>query len=465
MGTGEAVAVERENLSNAAPPKALLAHFDDWLGHRWVGGLLFAAAAVVPLLRQQGTPSWQTVWAEDGTIYTHQAVFGGGVHSLFRGYYGYLQLPPRLIALPTPYFSLRYLALYMSFAATITGALLAWSLFHLTRSWLPSRLLRGTLASFVVLAPALGIESTATVTNTIWMFLAVLPWALVSLEERTRDTALRCALVFLGATSTLLSVVFLPVAIGWVAYRRTRSAWTVGIAFFAGLLVQTIVALSARQSTIASRAGVLAEATSVRVFGAFFLGTRWESAWWRADWLSLVVLGPLAFLVLLLALGTRADRRAQAMATVFTLLAVIVFAVPAWERGTLYLKIGPSSLAPKGWDYWGESRFSIVPVLLLASAVAILLSSNPPLVRRFGIPTFAIWTLVLMVACFSQNGLRGQDPSWASRVDRVLITDCSCRPPSIVVTVPNLISPAPPLFPHGVPGGFYPVVLRCSNLQ
>jgi drug/metabolite transporter superfamily protein YnfA len=203
---------------------------------RWIGVALLALAVVAPLLRQRGTPSWQTVWAEDGSIYTHQAIIGG-FDSLFRGYNGYLQLPARLIAIPTPYFSLRYLGLYMSLAATITGALLAWSLFHLTQSWLPSRLLRVTLASFVVLAPAVGIESTATVTNTIWMFLAVLPWALVSFEERSRDTVLRSALVFLGATSSLLSVIFVPLGVGWVFYRRTRATWAVGAAFIAGLVV------------------------------------------------------------------------------------------------------------------------------------------------------------------------------------------------------------------------------------
>ncbi|HXW34533.1 MAG TPA: hypothetical protein VEJ87_08130, partial [Acidimicrobiales bacterium] len=127
------VGARREAVSEAAIESSptnqpIYERMDAWLGHRWAGVLLMASAIILPLFRLRGTPSWQTVWAEDSTIYTHQAVFYGSFHSLFRGYNGYLQLPPRLLAIPTPYFPLRYLAVYTSLAATIVGALLAWSI-------------------------------------------------------------------------------------------------------------------------------------------------------------------------------------------------------------------------------------------------------------------------------------------------------------------------------------------------
>ena len=53
--------------------------------------------------------------------------------------------------------------------------------------WIPSRPVRLALASLVVLMPVLGIENTANITNVIWLFAAVAPWALVSLSERPRD--------------------------------------------------------------------------------------------------------------------------------------------------------------------------------------------------------------------------------------------------------------------------------------
>ena len=142
---------------------------------------------------------------------------------------------------PSP---LRYLSIYLAFVAVIAGGLLAWSLYHLTRSWLSSRLLRVALASLVVLMPAFGWESTANITNTTWMFLAVLPWALISLEERGRDTVLRSVLAFFGATSSALCLIFIPLALGWLVYRRTRSALIVVVSFFVGVAIQGAVTLS-----------------------------------------------------------------------------------------------------------------------------------------------------------------------------------------------------------------------------
>src|SRR5206468_160144 len=84
----------------------------------------------------------------------------------------------------------------------------------------------------------------ATTTNSIWVFLAVLPWAIISLEETQRATALRAVLAFLGATASALSVLFLPLALGWLAYRRTRSAVVVVVCFLVGEAVQGLVALT-----------------------------------------------------------------------------------------------------------------------------------------------------------------------------------------------------------------------------
>ena len=292
--------------------------------------------------------------------------------------------PPRLLAIPTPYFPLRYLSFYLAFIAAITVATLAWSVYPPSRSWLASRLLQVVLASFVVLMPALGFESTANITNTIWMFLAVLPWALISLEEGQRDTVLRSILAFLGATSSALSLLFIPLALGWLVFRRTRSMFIVTISFLVGVSIQGVVTLVSPPGTsgphsisILPRDGI-----SVRVFGVFLLGTRWETDWWRADWRSLVVVAPLATVALLVILGLRANRGAQVMAVAFTVLAVIMFAVPAWGRGTIGLGLIEGHL-----DGWTDSRFSVVPVMLLASAFSILIApagvSKRPLPRDF----------------------------------------------------------------------------------
>ena len=450
----------QSGLTDTAIPRGRL---DGLLGRKWIGAVLLAAAVLLPLLRQRGTPSWQTVWAEDATIYTHQAVFHGSLRSLFLGYNGYLQLPPRLLALPTPYFSLRYLSVYLALASVVTGGALAWSVYHLSRGWLCSRLLQLVLASLVVLMPALGFESAANITNTTWIFLAALPWALISLEERGRDTALRSVLAFFGATSTALCLVFIPLAIGWLIYRRARSTLIVVAAFLVGVAIQGVVTLATPPPTNATlNIPILRDAISVRVFGVFLIGSRWEADWWRASWPSLVILAPLVTFALLIILSIGAGRRAQVMAWVFTVMAVILFAVPAWGRDTFYL-----GLVPGGSDSWTESRFSVAPVMLLASAFAILIARTGATERRtaqkLGPPAFAAWTAVLLVACFSLSTYRGTDPSWTGRVDQALASKCAGRPSSTVVTVPNLVGQAVGL--PKLPNGYYPLIVRCSNLE
>ena len=76
--------------------------------------------ACVLLIRQAGTPSWQTLWAEDRWVFLPRAL----VHpwsSIFRAQAGYLQLVPQLIADVVARFPMRFAA--ASFA--IAGALVA----------------------------------------------------------------------------------------------------------------------------------------------------------------------------------------------------------------------------------------------------------------------------------------------------------------------------------------------------
>jgi hypothetical protein len=183
-----------------------------------------------------------------------------------------------------------------------------------------------------------------------------------------------------------------------------------------------------------------------------------------------VYLGPPVVVAVLVALGIGADRRAQIVAGTFSVLAVPFFAIPAWGRGTLYLGIGPSSIVKGYRDTLVESRFSVVAVMLLASSVAILIGASRSssvdrkrVIRRIGLPVFVVWWLIIVAVSFPQTTIRGSDSSWTGRVDRVLSSDCSGRPPSTIVSVPNLVH-AGSIFPEKR-SGYYPLVVRCSNLE
>ena len=306
-----------------------------------LGGVLFLGAALIPLLRQSGTRSWWTIWSEDGFEYFEQAHKYGGLSVLFRGYGGYLQLPPRLLAVMAAHVPVHALSVYLAVSATSVNALLALFLYDISREWIPSRSIRLALSSMVVLMPALGTQNTADITNTIWVFFAVAPWALVSLAERPLAVASRSIVAFLAATATSLSVFFAPLAVVFVLVRKTRAARTVAAVFFGGLVVQGLVIAHTRDTADAIPNGFLsfhrsiaaiAESTGLNVFGMFLVGTRGTGSSWLANHYVLAVAATILFVVVLVVLLRGATRSRKLLAITFTCYAPVIYAAPVWNR-------------------------------------------------------------------------------------------------------------------------------------
>ena len=422
------------------PPPQRRASSKVW---RWMGGAaLLALAVFVPLLRQTGTASWHSIFAEDGPVYTEQAIQHGGLAVLLRGYAGYLQLPPRLLGALAPYVPYRHLTIYLALSATITAALLAWFVFWASKGWIASELMRLVLAALIVVSPVMGVENTANITNSIWLFAAVAPWALVSLEEHRRDTAIRATVAFLAATATALSFVFLPLAIGWVVVRRTRSALVVAAIFAAGLTVQGLVMLHTPNRTslvygTSRSVAQLRDGLSVRVFGEFLAGPKPLHPLWLHHWRALVILAPAVTLLLLVLAMVGAGRRAQVMAATMVVCAVALFTVAIWGRGTweLFLREGaPLSDA--------TMRYSVVPVYLLASAFMVLLA--PVGVGRRPVARWASWILVaqlciVMVVNFPTRTIDSHQTTWHREVSRAYVTSCGARPTDRLVTIPEFL--------------------------
>lgn len=433
----------------------------DHRGWRQPGGraaltaVVLVAAAVVPLWRQTGYHSWQTIFAEDGSIYSQQAIRSGGLHVLLRGYAGYVQLPPRLLALVTPYLPIRQLALYSAVASCVVNALLAWFVFRATAGWIRSTPARLALASLLVVMPMMGQENTAMITDSIWQFLAVLPWALVSRCEGRRATVARSAVVFLAAASTPLALIFVPLGLGWVYVRRTWSARMVLVAFTAGGLVQALGSLAARGSTteqLPSTLHAIMYTLSVRVFGVYAFGPRLINDWWQAHWMAVVVAGPLLVLGVLALVWRGAERDAQVLSAVFLASAVVVFVVPTVGRGTYTLGL-VAGQAPINGAY----RFSVTPIVLVASCFALLLTRRRSAVStrwgRVGVPVFVAQLALVTLLCFSWANFRSGGPDWTASVNRTWRRDCIGRPPDQLATVVTATQK------------WYPVTLPCRVLE
>lgn len=408
---------------------------------RWttlaVGVVLLSLAVVLPLLRQQGLRSWETLWAEDGTIFYQQAADDGAWKVLLRSFQHYLQLSPRLLSIPATVIPVDLLAVYMAVTSAVVNALLAWFAYYASRGWITSKPVRLAVSSLVVLMPAAGFENTASVTNTIWTFVAVAPWAIVSLRERNVDVVLRSIVLFLAATATAFSLVFAPLAIAWWIWRRTRAAATTAVAFGSGLVIQGVVSLTASgawtQVPPKRPLEPIVDLVGARSSLLYLVGPdgmrRLLEDHGRLSW----VLGAILLVVLLGVACTRAPRRAQVLALVFFAYAVGGFTALVVSRGT-----PPFADAAGVVDPVVNLRFSVMPTLMTASAFAVVLApagaARDRVVARIGRPVLIAHLALVTVLSFTVTSFRGEGRPWQVRVDEAR-TRCDASPAEETVPI------------------------------
>ncbi len=411
------------------------------------GTFLVLAAAVVPLFRQTGARSWQTIWAEDGFEYFQQAHQFGGLSVVLRGYGGYLQLPPRLLAIPSTHVPIGDLSMYLAVSGALVGALLAWFVYHVSSGWIPSRPVRLALASLVVVMPVLGVENTANITNLIWVFAATAPWALVSLSERPRDVVVRSVVAFLAATSTSLCFLYLPLAVGLVLLRRTREATIVASAFTVGLVVQGAVILHTKDVVsyipqslldVQRSARGITDAAAVHVFVPYLIGSRGVSSSWLMHHDVLAGGSILLFAAIAALLMVGAERQRQLLSAVLVAYAIVAFVLPAWSR---------RDAAP---------RYSVIPELLLASAIAVLVADptrgQTHWIARIGRPLFVAQVVLVVVIGFSVTNYRSESPAWSAALAVARGTCRGASPPKLVKVRTDKFNA-------------WPIVLSCRDLS
>jgi hypothetical protein len=406
---------------------------------------LLLAALVLPLLRQRGARSWNTVWGEDGWLYFQQA-HDHGTSVLLRGYAGYLQLLPRLLIVPATWIGIDHLALYEAVVAATVGAGLAWFVYRATAGWVDSTWVRVALASQVVLLPALGYENLGNLTNTIWILFAIAPWALVATSERTSGVVARSLVAFVAATATALTAIFLPVALGIALVRRRRGTWIVTASFLIGVAVQMAVVLHTRDTrphTTVRHVAALPQIVGIRVFEQLLVGDRGIRALWDHRSVTAIVAPAIVLIGLALLLPGLA-RRQQALMATLTALSLPCFLVPTWGRGTNQVELVLSAHSIFGPAQAGQfdpmaSRYSVAPVMLLLSAAAIGFGARrahrPGLARALQV-AFVAGVIAVTVANFSVVNPRSWGPTWTATVAAARHR-CSTMSPAAIVKLPE----------------------------
>ena len=381
--------------------------------HRRATSIAIAVAVVagvaLQLLRQAGTHSWNTVWAEDG-MYAGDAVRHPALSTLFRGYAGYAQVGTRLLALGVRVVPADRIAEYLALAATLATTLLALFVYRCTKGWIRHRTLRLTMAGMCCLAPVLLSENTANITNWIWVLAFAAFWAIVAQVQRPADVAARAGVALVAIISTPVTALFIPLSVIVIATRRRTSDVVVFIALVVGGALQGVVMLTT--SKVPGAASSLRQLPTVygaRVLGSLLFGERglahvWESWGGRTALVAVVVFA--AILVAATRWSTP-DRRPLALAAI--VFSVVTYAVTTWPRGVNLLRavlvVRP---AP------GGARYAVLPLLLAATAVLVLVDAVVVATWRRLLVAHA---LALCVLNFSFPIERSAGPSWASSVN------------------------------------------------
>ncbi|MET0901827.1 MAG: hypothetical protein ABWZ52_01180, partial [Acidimicrobiales bacterium] len=421
-------------------------------GAAWAA--LTLAAVVLPLFRARSTPMWRSMWGEDAWMYVPQAIQDGPLANLFRGHGGYTHLPDRLLAAPMAFLPIEWAAPYFAVAPTLIAAAVGLFTAHLARAWIPSRLLQAALVMGMVLTPVAGSDITANVINLVWVYAAALPFVLASTEERTRDVIGRSVLAFAAATGSIVSVVFIPLALGWAIYRRTRAAITVVTVFGVGLLIQAVASRFAGSATglPPQRSLVdLSQLVEARVFAAPLVGAHQASAWWQ-DHGQLFLLAATAVMLAALALvGWGATASGRVVGGILVLHAVAVMSFLALGRGTNVFRI----LGPL--EVFQQERYAYIPSVLLLGAFAVLASQRregEELTGKIAVTVICAHAVVVLAISYTDVQYRNAGTDWAAEVDaaRAECREADADDATAVLLQANKL-------------GFFPVHLTCGDLD
>jgi hypothetical protein len=402
--------------------------------YRWAAVLLaLAAATALHLLRQQGHGAWESLWAEDGSVFVTDAHrdFTG---TLFAQNGGYTHLVPRVIAGVAALFPVERAAAAVAIGGSLVIALLAAFVYVASAEVLRSRAARLGLATVVLLVPIPGDELYANALNLHFYMLFACFWALVWQSETGGALAVRCAVVLASTLSDPLAALLLPLAVVAPAMRRRRRSLAVSGVFVAGLATQLLIMSAGEmpERNWGFRLGDLPQIFALRVTGGLlvgdhFLGDLWLDYGHAFSYTALAVIAVVLGLLLL-----RADRPTAAFALMAISYAGLFFCVQLVGRGTGGIATGTGSF------HLHHARYVLLPFLFLVTTLLVLIDRVPRRVWLRG--AVAAW-LVALIAVNYRIGPndRSTGPRWQPEVTAARAV---CERPNQVARI--LVAPAPP---------------------
>lgn len=400
---------------------------------------LLGLAVVLQLLRVGWSASLDSLWAEDGQIFLHGALFEGLSGAVTSPYAGYLVVVPRLIGEAATLLPLQHAGAVTAILAATVVALSGLAVWHAAAGLIRNSYLRGLLALATVLPPVAGLESIDSAAYVPWYMLFATFWLLLW-RPRTMPGALLGALFVLATALSTPGVWFLlPLAALRVAAIRDRRDLAIVGAYALGAAIQIpIVASNQGEAIDPSWTNEIWVAYAQRILdGAAFGQELGGSLWAHLGWPFLVASG-LCAVALLIALLRDSGPTGRWFAALAVPTSLVLFVVSVYQRA-----VGGSMAWPLDSFHGAGGRYTIVPALLLISAAFVLIEDSSRKPRGTSRPSWvgvglAALLLVAVATSFSQadRANRGTPP-WEDALEAAA---ASCRAQS-ATEVPVAISP------------------------
>lgn len=395
---------------------------------RYLAGLLFVVMlTILQLTRQAGVPATDSIWAEDGRVFLSDALEENSIVLLFRPLAGYMHLVPRILAGIAAMLPLGAAALVFSVGPAIIVSCLGLYSIVAFREVVPSLWARVAIGALVGLLPASATESANNAANLHFYLVFGAIAALFHQPRSWAGTIIGSSFAFVAATSDPRTALLLPLGL-WTLSRGTQYRKVISLALLVGLLLQALVLVASFGFGIDPTTGLsepqfdqsrldhIPVLYGVRVVSHLIVGDRWIVAAWDGlgNWLA--VAGLAGMVAVVVGVVLRPPIRSIGLLMLGYSVAYFSFQAMAW---------GTSALWPYGGGWAGNSRYLVVPQLLLVLAAGLLLDH---LARERGAPWrgvligFFVAIFAIVVLHLRVEIIRSDGPRWSTAVARARAT-------------------------------------------
>jgi len=382
-----------------------------------IGGYLAAIAGCVLLLviTPSGRPKWNSIYAEDGATFLHQAVTGSWPGVILHPYGGYMHLVPRLIAGLATILPIGWAPIVFTGSSMLIRALLAAFVYRASADHLGAPAFRLLAAAAFIAVPA--GETRDNVANLHWYLIAAAFWAVLWQAPSWGGAVLGTVVAVAAIDSDPLTLALAPLVLLRLATMRRRRDQLLLAGYVAAAVVQLLVVTHSGNADRPGfpwyRVGGIAAERVVLPFVAGRTQTNLTGVG--------LLLVALAIVAVIAWPGLRAGGRAR-LVVIAALAVDTVLLIVMWQHGE-------RSIADPSRTLRGNSRYTVTPTILLVSALAASLSTFKPRAApllRAGNAAIAggVSALVLCIMLFGQTTSRhGAGPTWHAQM-RVARAEC-----------------------------------------